>query len=64
MNELRTVGPGGRSEVKNDINTVQFLAQTDRFVSLDLSVSSQAAGFNLVLSVYVFFSLKAVGTID
>ncbi len=33
---------------KNDINTVQFLAQTDRFVSLDLNVSSRAAGFNLV----------------
>ncbi len=49
---------------KNNINTVQFLAQTDRFVSLHLNVSSRAAGFNLVLSVYVFFSLKAVSTID
>ncbi len=39
---------------KNDINTVQFLAQTERFVSLDLNVSSRAAGFNLVLPVYVF----------
>ncbi len=45
---------------KNDINTVQFRAQTDHFVSLDLNVSSRAAGFNLVLSVYVFFSLKAI----
>ncbi len=27
-------------------------------------ISSRAAGFNLVLSVYVFFSLKAVGPID
>ncbi len=64
MNALRTVGPCGGSEVKNYINTVQFLAQTDRFVSLDLNVSSRAAGFNLVLSVYVFFSLKAVSPID
>ncbi len=55
MKELRTVGQYGGSEVKYYINTVQFLAQTDRFVSLDLNVSSQAAGFNLVLSVYVFY---------
>ncbi len=40
---------------KNYINTVQFLAQTDGLVFLDLNVSSRAAGFNLVLSVYVFF---------
>ncbi len=54
-----------RSEVKkNYINTVQFLVQTDCFISLDLNVSSQAAMFNLVLSVYVFFSLKAVSPID
>ncbi len=59
MNELSTFGSGGGSEVKKkDINTVQFLAQTDRFVSLDLNVSSQATGFNLVLSVYVFFILS------
>ncbi len=44
------------SEVKNDINTVQFLAQTDCFVYLGLNVSSRAAWFNLVLSVYVFLS--------
>ncbi len=31
---------------------------------LDLNVLSRAAGFHLVLSVYVFFSLKAVGPID
>ncbi len=61
---LRTVGPCGGSEVKNDTNTVQFLAQTDRFVSLDFNVSSRAAGFNLVLSVYVILSLKAVSPID
>ncbi len=47
---LRTVGHCGGSEVKHDINTVQFLAQTDRFVSLDLDVSSRAAGIHLVLS--------------
>ncbi len=64
VNALRTLGPCGGSEVKNYINTVQFLAQTDRFVSLDLNVSTRATGFNLVLSVYVFFSLKAVGTIN
>ncbi len=52
------------TEEKTDINTVYFLAQTDCFVSLDLNVSSQAAGFNLVLSVYVCLSLKAVGPID
>ncbi len=47
------------SEVKkNYINTVQFLVQTDRFVSLELNVSSRATGFNLVLSVYVFFLSK------
>ncbi len=55
VNALRTVGQCGGSEVKNYINTVQFLAQTDHFVSLDLNVSSRAAGFNLILSVYVFF---------
>ncbi len=33
LNTLRTVGHCGRSEVKNYINTVQFLAQTDYFVS-------------------------------
>ncbi len=49
---------------KNDINTVHFLAQADRFVSLDLNVSPRAEGFNLVLFVYVFFSLKVVSTID
>ncbi len=64
VNVLKTVGQCGVSELKNDINTVQFLAQADRFVSLDLNVSSRASGFNLVLSVYVFFSLKAVGPID
>ncbi len=63
MNTLRTLEPCGGSEVKNNINTVQFLAQTDGFVSLDLNVSPQAAGFHSVLSVCVF-SLKAVGTID
>ncbi len=47
-----------RGKKKNDINTVEFLAQTDRFMSLDLNVSSPAAGFNLVLSVYVFFLSK------
>ncbi len=63
---LRTVGQCSGSEVKKkDINIVQFLAQTDLFVSLDLNVSSRAAGFNLILSVYVcFFSLKAVSPID
>ncbi len=58
VNVLRTVGPCGGSEVKHYINTVQFLAQTDCFVSLDLNVSSRAAGFYLVLSVYGFFSLS------
>ncbi len=33
-------------------------------MSLDLNVSSRAAGFNLVLSVYVFLTLKAVSPID
>ncbi len=64
VNALRTVRHGAGSEVKNYINTVQFLAQMDRFVSLDLNVSSRAAGFNLVLSMYVFLSLKAVEPID
>uniref|UniRef100_A0A672LYE3 aromatase n=1 Tax=Sinocyclocheilus grahami TaxID=75366 RepID=A0A672LYE3_SINGR len=47
-------------EVKNNIYTVQFLAQTDRFVSLHINVSSRAAGFNLVLFVNVFLTLKAL----
>ncbi len=64
VNALRTVGHCGGSEVKNDINTVQFLAQTDRFMSLDLNILSRAAGFNLVLSVYVILTLKAVEPID
>ncbi len=33
VNALRTVGHCDGSEVKNDINTVQFLAQTDCFLS-------------------------------
>ncbi len=33
VNALRTVGHCGGSEVQSDINTVQFLAQTDCFVS-------------------------------
>ncbi len=49
---------------KYDINTVQFLAQSDRFVSLELNASSRATLSHLVLSVYVLFSLKAVSTID
>ncbi len=52
----------GGSEVKNNTNTVPFLAQTDRFLSLDLNVLSRAAGFNLVVS--VFFFLKAVPLTD
>ncbi len=64
VNELRTVGHCGGSEVKNDIKTVQFLTQTDCFVASDLNVSSRAAGLNLVLSVYVFFPLKAMSSID
>ncbi len=60
--------PCGGSEVKN-INTVQFLAQTDCFMSLDINVSSRAAGFHLVLSVVIFFfivflTLKAMSPID
>ncbi len=50
VSALRTVGHCGGSEVKHDINTVQFLTQTDHFVSLDLNVSSRAAGIHLVLS--------------
>ncbi len=46
VNMLRTVGHRGVSEVKNDINTVQFLAETNCFVSKDLNVSPRAAGFN------------------
>ncbi len=60
VNTLRTVVHCGGSEVKNYVNTVQFLAQ---IVSC-LNVSSRAAGFHLVLSVYIFFTLKAVGPID
>ncbi len=56
--KLRIVGLGGGSEVKNYIKTVQFLAQTDRLVSLQLNVSSRVAGFNVVLSVYAFFLSK------
>ncbi len=33
VNALRTVRHCGGSEVQSDINTVQFLAQTDCFVS-------------------------------
>ncbi len=50
---------------KKKKNTVQFSAQTDRFVSLDFNVSSQATGFNLVCVCFVcFFSLKDVSTIE
>ncbi len=62
--EKKNRSEGGGSEVKNYINTVQLLAQTDRFVSKDLNLSSWAKGFNLVLFEYVFFSLKAMSTID
>ncbi len=46
------------SEVNNNINIFQFLAQTDCFVSLDINVSSRAARFNLNLCVHGFFTLK------
>ncbi len=53
-------GPFERQwSIDGDTNTVQFLAQTNnRLVSLDLNVSSRATGFNLVLSVYVFWLSK------
>ncbi len=59
---LRTVRyNSGRSEVKKkkkkNINSGQFLAQTNRFISLDLNVLPR--GFNLVLSVYVFFDSQS-----
>ncbi len=60
VNALRTAEQCGGSEV----NTVQFLTQTDCFVSLYRNVSSRAAWFSLVLSVYVLFSLKTVEPID
>ncbi len=60
VNVDRTVSQCGGSELKIYIHTVQFLAQSDRFVSLDLNVSPQAAGFNLVLSVYVYFFLSPI----
>ncbi len=41
--DIVTVGHCGVSAVKNDINTVQFLAEADHL------------GFNLVLSVCLFF---------
>ncbi len=58
VNALMTVGYCGGSEVKNYRNTVQFLAQTNCLMFLDLNVLSRAAGFSLVLSVYVFFLLS------
>ncbi len=45
------------------INTVQFLALTDRFVSLHLNGLTRATGFKLVLTVCFSF-LKSVSTID
>ncbi len=41
-------------------NVVNFLAQTDRFASQDLNVSSGATGIDLVLSVcfFLFFFLS------
>ncbi len=63
VNALRTVGHCSGSEVKNDINAVQFLAQTDCFVSLDLNVLSRAAGFHLVCLCMFFFTLKAASPI-
>ncbi len=44
--DIVTVGHCGVSAVKNDINTVQFLAEADHL------------GFNLVLSVCFFFLLS------
>ncbi len=65
MNTFKIAGHCGESVVKNYINTVQFLAQTIRFVSLDLNVSSRAAGVHLVLSMYVFFfTLISVESIE
>ena len=61
---LKAVGHSGVLEVKNYINTVRFLAQTDHFVSQDINVSSRAAGFNLDLSVHVFFTLIDCVPID
>ncbi len=51
--------PCGRSEVKNKyINTVQFLAHTNRLVSLDLNVSSRAAGFTFFSFLYKSTHIK------
>ncbi len=44
---------------------VYTVTMSDVYESMsDLNVSSRAAGFNLVLSVYVFLTPKAVGPID
>ncbi len=61
MNALRTVGQRGGSEIKNNINTVQFLAQTDRLMSLHLNVIVTSRRVCLCM---FFLSLKAVGHID
>ncbi len=54
---------GHTPDVENELRgkqqqTFQFLAQIARSVSQDINASARAAGFNLVLSVYVFFSSK------
>ncbi len=58
--DVMTVRHCGVSEVKYDINSLQFLAQTDRFVSYDINVSSRAASFNLNLCVLVFLLKDSV----
>ncbi len=53
VNALRTVVHCGGSEVKNYVNTVHFLAQTDYFVSQCIATSRRVSfGF-----VYVYFFL-------
>ncbi len=62
VNALRTVGPCSGSEVKK-IYKYCSVSCTDRcFVSYDLNVSSRAAGFNLVVSVYSFFYSQSHGS--
>uniref|UniRef100_A0A673L7M3 Uncharacterized protein n=1 Tax=Sinocyclocheilus rhinocerous TaxID=307959 RepID=A0A673L7M3_9TELE len=54
-------------EDKQPVCLVCFTSQqhdNHKFRPIDLNVSSRAAGFNLVLFVYVFFTLEAVIPID
>ncbi len=64
VNVLRTVGHHGGSEVKNDINTVQCLAQFFSCLKTSMYCHEPQGLIWFCLCMFVFLTLKAVGPIE